>query len=185
MRPRFSVFIAMSLDGYIARPDGGIDWLELAGPLDESHGFEAFISSIDTHVIGRGTYDTVLGFGEEAWPYGTKRVIVLTHHPVPPRRQEAFFSGTPAQLLSELSEAKHVYVDGGQVISQFFAAGLIDDLVISVIPVVLGAGLRLFPGGELEHPLTLTSHRSWPSGMVQLRYTVLASSTQERPVTPM
>jgi dihydrofolate reductase len=171
MRPRFSVFIAMSLDGYIARPDGGIDWLELAGPLDESHGYDAFISSVDTVVIGRGTYDTVLGFGD-AWPYGTKRVVVLTHRPVPPRRDETFFSGTPEQLLGQLGGAKHVYLDGGQVISQFFGAGLIDDLVISVIPVVLGAGLRLFPGGEHEHRLELTGHRSWPSGMVQLRYSV-------------
>jgi dihydrofolate reductase len=170
MRPRFSVFIATSLDGYIARPDGGIDWLEIVEPLDDSHGYEAFFGSIDTIVVGRGTYDTAAGF--PTWPYAGKRVIVLTHRPVEPRHGEELHAGSPADVLPRLAGARHVYVDGGKVISQFLAAGLIDDLTISVIPIILGAGIRLFLGGEGEHRLDLESHRTWPTGLAQLRYRV-------------
>ena len=170
MRPRFSVFIAQSLDGYIARKNGAIEWLDIVHPLDESHGYQAFFDSIDTIVVGKGTYDTVLAFDE--WPYAGKRVVVMTHRPSEPRKNEEFFAGTPAELLARLADAKRVYVDGGNVISQFFAAGLIDDVTVSVIPIVLGAGIRLFPGGEGEHRLALEGHRSWESGLVQIRYRV-------------
>jgi dihydrofolate reductase len=168
MRPRFSVFIATSLDGYIARANGAIDWLSIVHPLDEAHGYQAFFDSIDTIVVGRGTYETVLGFDE--WPYRDKRVIVMTHRPAEPRHGEEFFAGTTTALLARLSAARRVYVDGGKVIGQFFAAGLIDDLTLSLIPIVLGDGIRLFCGGEGEHRLVLESQRSWPSGLVQIRY---------------
>ncbi|HJZ88845.1 MAG TPA: dihydrofolate reductase family protein [Polyangia bacterium] len=172
MRPRFSVFIATSLDGYIARANGAIDWLSIVHPLDEAHGYQAFFDSIDTIVVGRGTYDTVLGF--EQWPYRGKRVIVMTHRPREPRQGEEFFAGSATELAGRLGDAKRVYVDGGKVIGQFFAAGLVDDLTLSVIPIVLGDGIRLFSGGEGEHRLELESHRAWPSGLVQLRYRVRA-----------
>jgi len=174
MRPRFSVFIATSLDGYIARANGAIDWLSIVHPLDEAHGWGAFFTSIDTIVVGRGTYDTVLGFDE--WPYRGKRVIVMTRRPVEARHGEEFFSGSAAALVARLGEAKRVYIDGGKVIGQFFAAGLVDDLTLSVIPIVLGDGIRLFSGGEGEHRLDLESHRAWPNGMVQLRYRIRAES---------
>jgi len=171
MRPRFSVFIAASLDGFIARPDGDIAWLSIVHPLDESHGYDAFFASIDTLVVGRGTYDTVLGFDQ--WPYAGKRVIVLTHRAVELRHGAEAYAGPPAQLLPRLEGARRVYVDGGNVIAQFLAANLLDDITLSVIPIVLGGGLRLFPGGEGEHRLALESHRSWPTGLVQLRYRVI------------
>jgi dihydrofolate reductase len=173
MRPQFSVFIATSLDGYIARADGSIDWLSIVHPVDEAHGYPAFMASVDTVVLGRGTYDTVLGFKE--WPYAGKRVVVMTHRPAAARHGEEFFTGSAAELAARLSGAKRVYVDGGQVVSQFFAAGLIDDVTISVIPILLGGGIRLFTGGEGEHRLELESQRSWPSGMVQIRYRVRSS----------
>jgi dihydrofolate reductase len=170
MRPRFSVFIAISLDGYIARADGSIDWLSIVHPVDEAHGYNAFMASVDTVVIGRGTYETVLGYG--TWPYIGKRVIVMTHRPVEARNGEEPFSGTPLEVVSRLAEAKRVYVDGGKVVSEFFGADLIDDVTISVIPIVLGNGIRLFSGGEGEHRLELEGSRSWPSGMVQMRYRI-------------
>lgn len=172
MPPCFSVFIATSLDGYIARADGAIDWLSIVHPVDEAHGYQAFLASVEAIVLGRGTYDTVLGFDQ--WPYPGKRVVVMTHRPVEARHGEEFFSGSAAELAARLSDAKRVYVDGGQVVSQFFAAGLIDDVTISVIPIILGGGIRLFSGGEGEHRLELESQRSWPSGMVQMRYRVRA-----------
>ena len=172
MAPRFSVFIATSVDGYIARADGSIDWLSIVHPVDEAHGYETFISSVDTVVIGRNTYETVLRY--EQWPYVDKKVVVMTHRspPAPARNAEEFYSGSATELASQLVESKRVYVDGGSVVRQFFAAGLINDLTISVIPIVLGSGIRLFSCGEGEHRLQLESSRSWPSGMVQMRYAV-------------
>jgi dihydrofolate reductase len=172
MRPRCSVFIATSLDGYIARANGDIDWLSIVHPLDEAHGWDAFFNSIDTIVVGRGTYDTVLGFAE--WPYRNKRVIVMTRRPAQPRHGEELFSGSAEELMPRLAGAQRVYVDGGNVIRQFFAAGFIDDVTLSLIPIVLGAGIPLFSGGEGEHRLELESTRSWPTGLVQIRYRVRA-----------
>lgn len=171
-RPRCSVFIATSADGYIARKDGTIDWLErVQGP---DYGYTAFFGSIDTLVMGRGTYDSVLGF--EDWPYAGKRVIVMTHRPAAPQRGETFTSATPAELLAELADARRIYVDGGNVIRQFLSANLIDDLTLSIVPIVLGDGVRLFAGGEGEHTLALESSQAWPTGLVQLRYRVPASA---------
>lgn len=172
MPPRFSVFIATSLDGYIARTNGAIDWLAIVHPVDEAHGYQAFMASVDAVVLGRGTYNTVLGFDQ--WPYPGKRVVVMTHHPAAARQGEEFFSGSALELAARLRETQRVYVDGGKVVSQFLAAGLIDDVTISVIPIILGDGIRLFSGGEGEHRLELESHRSWPSGMVQMRFRVRA-----------
>src|SRR5205823_2753701 len=129
MRPRFSVFIATSLDGYIARSDGRIDWLSIVHPLDEAHGWAAFFASIDTIVVGRGTYDTVLGFDE--WPYAGKRVIVMTRRSAEARHGEEFFAGPATELAARLGTAKRVYIDGGNVIRQFFAADLVDDITLS------------------------------------------------------
>jgi len=160
------VFIATSTDGYIARKNGAIDWLDrVQGP---DYGYAAFFASVDTLVMGRATYDTMLGFGD--WPYAGKRVIVLTHRPTTPRRDETFASATPLELLAQLRDARRIYVDGGAVIRQFLAANVIDDLTLSIVPIVLGDGLRLFAGGEGEHALALDSTQAWPTGLVQLRY---------------
>jgi dihydrofolate reductase len=176
MGARFSVFIATSLDGYIARADGSIDWLSIVHPVDEAHGYQAFISSVDTIVIGRQTYDSVLEY--DTWPYFGKRVIVMTHRPAKAQHAEEFHSGSALEVANRLINARRVYVDGGKVVSQFFAAGLIDDVTISMIPIVLGNGIRLFSGGEGEHRLELESSLSWPSGMVQMRYRVRGSRTE-------
>src|SRR5919201_1798219 len=177
MRPQFSVFIAISLDGYIARTNGAIDWLSIVHPVDEAHGYKAFMASVDAVVLGRGTYDTVLEFND--WPYPGKRVIVMTNRVAQARHGEEFFSGPVAELAARLRDAKRVYVDGGKVVSQFFAAGLIDDVTISVIPIILGNGIRLFSGGEGEHRLELKGQRSWPSGMVQMRYRVVIPQSSQ------
>jgi dihydrofolate reductase len=176
MGARFSVFIATSLDGYIARADGSIDWLSIVHPVDEAHGYQAFMSSVDTIVMGKHTYETVLEY--ETWPYVGKRVIVMTHSPAKAQHAEEFFSGSAVEMVNRLIDAMRVYVDGGKVVSQFFAAGLVDDVTISMIPIVLGNGIRLFSGGEGEHRLDLESSLSWPSGMVQMRYRVRGSSTK-------
>ena len=170
MRPRFSVFIAASLDGFIARADGNIDWLSIHALDQEPNGYDEFMRTVDAIVIGRGTYETVLGFGD--WVYGDKRVIVLTHGARQPRHGEEIYAGDPAGLVPRLADCKRVYVDGGNVISQFFAADLIDDVTVGILPIVLGGGIRLFPGGEGEHRLVLERHQIYRSGMIQLGYRV-------------
>jgi dihydrofolate reductase len=124
------------------------------------------MSSVDTIVVGRVTYELALGFGQ--WPYAGKRVIVLSHQKRTAVHGEEFFAGDVAELAK--LDAKRVYVDGGKVITQFLAANLIDDMTVSVVPIVLGDGIPLFNGGEGEHRLKLEGHRTWPSGLVQLRY---------------
>lgn len=173
-RPRCSVFIATSLDGFIARPDGSLDWLDAVQRPGEDYGFQAFFEQVDALVLGAATYRVVLGF-EGPWPYGSKRVVVLTHHPPPASRAgETFFAGEPAAVLDALAAegVRRVYVDGGAVVSQFLAAALVDDLTVSVVPVLLGDGVRLFQGRLPERTLALESSRTFPSGLVQSVYRV-------------
>jgi len=165
---RCSAFLAMSLDGFIAREDGRYDWL---GPFEgEEHGYQAFLDAVDVLVLGRNTYDVVGAL--PAWPYGGKRCVVLSHRPAPSRHGEEFATGSPAEIADQLARtgAHRAYVDGGAVVSGFLAAGLLDDLTVSIVPVVLGSGIRLFQPGLRESALVLEGCRSYPSGLVQLRY---------------
>ena len=170
---RCSVFIATSLDGFIAREDGGLDWLP--GDDCEPHGYEEFFASVDAVVIGRGTFETVLGFG--SWPYGSKPVFVLSsRHTVklPPEAVGEVLAGDPREISARLEERgfRHLYVDGGVTIQGFLRAGLIQRMTITRIPVLLGKGIPLF--GDLPADLRLRHAwtRSFPSGMVQSEYAV-------------
>jgi dihydrofolate reductase len=167
-RPRVSAFLGASLDGFIAEADGGLGFLK---PFEqEEHGYADFYASVDTLLMGRKTYETVLGF--EEWPFADKRVAVLTRSPRTPRFNERFLSGEPAAVLATLAAqgAHHLYADGGEVVTRFLAAGCLDVLVVTVVPVVLGSGIRLFAASPGRHRLRLESARTFASGMVQLRY---------------
>jgi len=169
MEVQFAVFIAVSLDGFIARPDGGLDWLD---PFhNEEHGYETFLANIDALVIGRGTYDTVLDF--PTWPYGEKRVIVCTSRPTRPAHGEEMWSGSPRALAEQLDRegVRRVYLDGGALIRSFLRDGLVNEMTINVVPLVLGAGLPLFGSKLPELPLRLREAKSFPSGLTQLHYT--------------
>ena len=170
-RPRCSVFIAASLDGFIARRDGGIDWLSIVEAPGEDYGYSKFFDDVGALILGRRTYDTVLGFS--SWPYGDKPCVVFTHRPPPEaRHRERFHAGAPEPLLAELHEAgvRRVYVDGGALIRSFLRAHLVDDITLSVIPVVLGDGIPLFGDGIPERRLRLAGGQAFASGLVQLRY---------------
>jgi dihydrofolate reductase len=158
----------VSLDGFIARPDGALDWLTRFEGTE--HGYQAFFDAVDAVVIGRATYDVVLGFG--TWPYGGKRVVVLTHRPGTARHAEAFLAGAPEAVVARLAAdgVRRAYVDGGTVVSQFLAAGLVDDLTLSLVPIVLGDGVRLFRAPLPERAFRLTGAQTYPSGLVQVRY---------------
>ena len=170
-----SVFIGASVDGFIARANGGLDWL----PDDpEPHGYDEFMASVDTIVIGRGTFETVLGFG--SWPYGDKRVVVLSSNPVDfsqvPGAVVEQMGGEPADVVGQLAAtgARHAYVDGGITIQRFLRAGLIQRMIITRIPVLIGDGIPLF--GSLPHDVRLRhiATRNYPSGLVQTEYEVVA-----------
>lgn len=166
-RPRCSVFIAASIDGYIARADGGLDWLSLVEAHGEDYGFAAFYATVDALVMGRATYETALGFA--TWPYADKRVIVLSSQTLAPRSGVEVLRGEPADILAHIGGGAHVYVDGGATIARFLAAGAIDAMTISTIPIVLGSGRPLFaPAPELR-PAVATVRR-FPSGLVQTHY---------------
>ncbi len=169
---RCSVYIATSADGFIARKDGGIDWLHAVAQEGEDYGYQRFFDSVDALVMGRNTYEVAAGF--PAWPYAGKRCVVLSHRPLTPRHGEELWSGAPASLVEKLEREglQHLYVDGGQVIRQFLAAGLIHELTLSVIPVLLGDGLPLFAPGGREQRLELLSSRAWSTGLVQQKYRV-------------
>ncbi len=169
-RPHCSAVLAVSLDGFIARPDGGLDFLERFETSGEDYGYPDFFASVDTILVGRGTYDVVLGFPE--WPYRGKRVVVLTHRPPAPREGETFAAGAADEVIAALAAAgaRRVYVDGGATVSSFLRAGLLDDLTLSVVPIVLGAGIRLFQPPLPERPLALRDAQAFPSGLVRLRY---------------
>jgi len=169
-----SVFIATSLDGFIARPDGALDWLPQDG--GEPHGYDEFIASVDTIVIGRKTFETVLGF--PAWPYGEKRVVVLSSRPldlsVVKDGVVEQMSGPPPEIVSRLaaSGAKHAYIDGGVTIHGFLRAGLIQRLIVTRVPVLLGGGIPLFGSLPRDVRLRHVATRAYRSGLVQSEYRV-------------
>jgi dihydrofolate reductase len=167
-----SVFIATSLDGFIARQDGRLDWLPADG--GEPHGYDEFMATVDALVIGRKTFETVLAF--PAWPYGSKPVIVLSTTisalKVPEGAVCDLMAGTPHEIAARLSErgVNHIYIDGGVTIQGFLKAGLIQRLIITRIPVLLGGGIPLF--GFLSNDIRLrhVATRTYQSGMVQSEY---------------
>lgn len=175
---KISAFIAASLDGFIAREDGGIDWLEENSLPDEDFGYADFFASIDALVMGRRTFETVLGFGE--WPYTGKKVIVLSrtmtigNFPGESAWGVEIYSGSLTDLLTMLEGAgyQHVYTDGGQAICSFIREGLLDELILTRIPVLLGRGVPLF--GDLLGDVRLNhvSTKAYPNGYVQSRYTL-------------
>ncbi len=170
---RTSVFVGTSLDGFIARANGDFDFLLPSG--NEPHGYDEFMATVDALVMGRNTYEKVLTLGE--WPYGEKPVFVLSSRPlvtVPDGVVVERLAGTPAEIVSQL-EARgvgHAYVDGGITVQEFLKAGLIQRLIITRVPVLIGAGIPLF--GVTPHDIMLrhVGTRQYASGLVQSEYEV-------------
>jgi dihydrofolate reductase len=172
-----SVFVGISVDGFMARHDGAVDFLP---ETPEPHGEREFFASVDAVVIGRKTYDWVVSYGE--WPYGKMRVVVLSTQeldfsPFPKARVEQM-SGEPAEIAAKLTAtgAHHLYIDGGVTIQRFLRAGCIDRLIVTRVPVLIGQGIPLF--GSLPHDVRLRHVRtqSFTSGLVQSEYEVARDS---------
>jgi len=168
-----SVFIGTSVDGFIARADGALDFLPAGG--GEEHGYEAFMASVDALVIGRKTYETVLTF--ETWPYGPKPVFVLSSRPLAPAPAGAvveYMSGEPAGIVRRLAARgiQHIYVDGGVTVQRFLNAGLIQRLIVTRVPVLIGTGIPLFGATPRDITLKHVATRQYASGLVQSEYEV-------------
>jgi len=171
MPVKISVFIAASLDGFIAREKGEIDWLTSIDDGGEDYGYMEFISSVDYLVMGRHTYEKALSFG--AWPYSLKKVIVLsTGTPTVPLELSGkveVLNRSPREVVNLLSErgSQHVYLDGGKTIQLFLNEGLVEEMTITTIPILIGKGIPLF--GPLLHDVKfhLIESKYFMNGLVQ------------------
>lgn len=176
--PTGHVFMAMSLDGFVARQDHALDWLMKQKTGGEEHGFEDFYASVDGMVMGSGSFRTVLSF--DAWPY-EKPVFVMsqsmTQSDVPEglRDKVHVTDQDPRALMTSLETEswKRVYVDGGKVVQTFMRERLIDDMTVTLVPILIGDGIRLFGGLDGDIDLDLIEAKSFPSGLVTTKYKVL------------
>ena len=162
----------MSLDGYIARNDDNIDFLSLVEEENQDYGYCDFLKSIDTVIMGRKTYDKVLSFGIE-FPHADKETYIITRTSRPSIGSVQFYTGSLKELVKQLKNkpGKNIYVDGGaEIVQALLKEELIDEIVISIIPVLLGSGISLFKNGCNELKLKLKSTRSYNKGLVQLHY---------------
>jgi dihydrofolate reductase len=169
-----SVFVGTSLDGFIARTNGAFDFLPAGG--GEPHGYEEFMATVDALIIGRNTYEIVLTF--ESWPYGDKPVIVLSTNALadaPAGAVVEHMSGSPAEIVSKLEARgiQHIYVDGGITVQRFLRAGLIQRLIVTRVPVLIGTGIPLFGPTDHDIPLKHIATRQYTSGLVQSEYEVM------------
>jgi dihydrofolate reductase len=169
---RVRVFVGASLDGFIAGPSDELDWLGV-GEGEPPNTFAAFYAQIGAVLMGRRTYDIVCGF-EAPWMYGATPLLVPTHRPMTPKQPSVrAVSGSIEELVEQARQAagdRDVYVDGGIVIRSALDAGLVDEITVTVVPMVLGAGVPLFAGAARRHPLELVSHRTVGSAAVELVY---------------
>lgn len=174
---KFFGYIATSLDGYIARPNGKLDWLNDAAPKDskEDYGYHKFMLSIDCVLMGRASFEKVASFPE--WPYKDKRVFVLsrTMKEAPKDLEDYeidFFNGAVERLAVELQTLgmRNVYVDGGMTLQSFIRAEMLDEIIITQLPILIGKGLALFTDCQKDIKLALISSQSFDSGFVQNRY---------------
>lgn len=186
MRPKISVFIATSLDGYISKEDGSIDWLNLFNetvPSGEDCGYKSFISTVDILVMGRKSFEKICEF--DSWPYDLPVIVLTTqrNYPIPEhlKTKVTVTSENPKDLIQRLSleKIKHIYLDGGKTIQSFIKENLVDEVTITLIPILLGGGRSLF--GSLDNEVFLKQIEShvYDFGCVQVKYKLLTESVSK------
>nr|WP_295930002.1 dihydrofolate reductase family protein [uncultured Dyadobacter sp.] len=172
MARKIILYIAASMDGYIATQDENLDFLSIVEQEGQDYGYNAFIRTVDTVILGRRTYDKVLSFGID-FPHSDKECYVITRTP---REQEGnirFYTGNLTTLVANLKQQDGgtIFVDGGaEVVNAMMKEDLIDEFVVSIIPVFLGDGIRLFQDHRPEQKLELMGSQSFEKGLVQLHY---------------
>ena len=172
---RVSVFVGTSVDGFIARRDGALDFLPAGG--GQPHGYDEFMATVDALVIGRNTFETVLAF--PSWPYGEKRVVVLSSRAIDFSGALGGvveqMAGAPAEIVAKLAArgVRHIYVDGGITIQGFLRAGLVQRLTITRVPVLIGEGIPLFGSLPRDIRLRHVATQAYASGLVKSEYEVV------------
>ncbi|KAA5538939.1 dihydrofolate reductase family protein [Adhaeribacter rhizoryzae] len=169
---RLVLYIACSLDGYIAKPYDDLSFLNHVQQEDEDYGYQNFVATVDTVIVGRKTYDWVLSQGYE-FPHADKESYVITRTIQAPQGNITFYTGDIKDLVIGLKnqEGKHIFCDGGaEIVNMLLKEKLLDELIISVVPVLVGNGTRLFQEGLPEQELALAAVKHFPSGLVQLQY---------------
>jgi dihydrofolate reductase len=178
-----SVFCGMSVDGFIARRNGSFDFLDAGGNVP--HGYDEFIAGIDAILMGRNTFETVMNMGLEQWPYGKKRVVVLSHRSLDfsgsitksavAEGLLTQMSGEPAKIVAQLAAtgSHNLYVDGGITVQEFLRAGAIDRIIVSRVPVLIGEGIPLFGTVPKDILLEHVATKQFKGGLVQSEYRVV------------
>ncbi len=172
MERKLLLYIATSLDGYIAGENDDLSFLEVVEQEGEDYGYAEFINTVDTIVLGRKTYDKIISIGFP-YPANIEKIYVITRSARPADGRVEFYTGDPVQLINDLKKqpGKHIFCDGGaEIVNQLLKAGLFDEYTVSIIPVLLGGGVRLFKDGWDTRNLTLIAAKSFPKGLVQLYY---------------
>lgn len=166
------LYIAASLDGYIAKPNDNLDFLSIVQQEGQDYGYTDFVKTIDTVIIGRKTYDWVMAQVPE-FPHADKTSYVITRTARPDVGKTHFYTGGLKELVLKLKagEGKHIFVDGGaEIVHELLKDKLIDELIISIVPILVGAGTKLFKDGRPEQLLELVSSKAFEKGLVQLHY---------------
>ena len=171
---KLSLFIATSLDGYIAKPNDDLSFLKSVEKEGEDYGYAEFTANIDTIILGRKTYDYVLKqIGSSHYDNGKRNVFVITRTEKPSIGTTTFYTGNLTELIQRLKSesGKNIYCDGGaEIINELSKNDLIDEFIISVIPILVGNGIRLFKDGRPEQQLELLNTKTFDTGLTQLHY---------------
>jgi dihydrofolate reductase len=180
MSRKVVLYIAMSADGYIAKHDGNIDWLSVVDKPGEDYGYNDFVSTVDTVIMGRKTYDKVLSFGVD-FPHKGRKCYVWSHSKTGGDENVTYYNGSLTDLIAKLKDepGKNIFIDGGaETVAALMKEDLIDNYIISIIPWFTGSGIRLFSSDMSEGRISLTRSLTFPTGLVQLWYGRTSSIVQ-------
>ncbi len=172
MNRKVNLYIAMSVDGYIADELDNLDFLTIVEKEGEDYGYNEFINTIDTVILGRKTFDKVVSMGIE-FPHADKEVYIISRTAKPNRGNAIYYTGELSILIKHLKETKgkNIYCDGGaEIVTELLKHNLIDEMILSIIPIILGSGIQLFQAGRPKTPLTLVSTKTFDKGLIQLHY---------------
>jgi dihydrofolate reductase len=171
---KLSLYIATSLDGYIAKPNDDLSFLKLVEKEGEDYGYTEFTAGIDTIILGRKTYDWVVKeIGSSHYDNGERNVYVITRTERPDVGKTKFYTGNLTDLIQQLrsENGKNIYCDGGaEIVNELLKSDLIDEFIISIVPVLIGNGTRLFKDGRPEQTLELINSKTFDTGLTQLHY---------------